>query len=161
MQERLRRKDEILEYNINAKIGIDPAIKAKYDQADNKARLLLRNLSETSQERLNEAAIKSCITEVTRIKYFLDRENMTSEYFNALGELSVAKRLGIDVSQVKGIDLEAKCNNTSSVMTKKILLVIFIGKELGIQIDADRASNAITISELSRLVYEQLEKRMS
>ena len=78
-----------------------------------------------------------------------------------MGELSIARMLGKDISEIKGIDLEAKCNGTSSVMTKKILLFMFMNKELGIAISAEDAANSYTLQDLSILAFEQLSKRIS
>ena len=66
--------------------------------------------------------VNATVEKVVRAKYFLEDCALQSNYFNYLGELSIARMLGKDISEIKGIDLEAKCNGTSSVMTKKILL---------------------------------------
>jgi hypothetical protein len=84
---------------------------------------------------------------------------MATDHFNGLGEISIAKALGKGRSSIAGIDLEAKCNGTSSVMTKKILLIIFLNNALNIHIDPQVSAEITDIRHLAETVFEALQNR--
>lgn len=145
-----------MEYNRSAR-GIDIEAKAKYDEAERIAKgLCTQLLSLRRNGELDKELVSTTIRDIVLAKYYLSHEDAVSEYFNALGELSIAKSLGKSVSEVRGLDLEAKCNGTSSVMTKKILLMIFLQRELFVEISSEAASNILTISELADLIFSKL-----
>ena len=150
-----------MEYNTSAR-GINYQLKAKYDAAEEVA----HGYCEELLDKVNQGCctiedVNATVEKVVRAKYFLEDCVLQSNYFNYLGELSIARMLGKDISEIKGIDLEAKCNGTSSVMTKKILLFMFMNKEMGIAISAEDAANSYTLQDLSILAFEQLSKRIS
>ena len=138
-----------MEYNRSAR-GIDIEAKAKYDEAERIAKgLCTQLLSLRRNGELDKELVSTTIRDIVLVKYYLSHED-------ALGELSIAKSLGKSASEVRGLDLEAKCNGTSSVMTKKILLMIFLQRELFVEISSEAASNILTISELADLIYSKL-----
>lgn len=150
-----------MEYNTSAR-GINYQLKAKYDAAEEVAHgYCLELLGKVNQGCCTIEDVNATVEKVVRAKYFLEDCVLQSNYFNYLGELSIARMLGKDISEIKGIDLEAKCNGTSSVMTKKILLFMFMNKELGIAISAEDAADSYTLQDLSILAFEQLSKRIS
>ncbi len=144
-----------MEYNISPR-SIDYDLKKRYQQADADAQQIAQRLRMISEDDLRVSDIYDGVKEIVRIKYFLDHDDMITDYFNGLGEISIARALGVDRSAVVGIDLEAKCNGTSSVMTKKILLIIFINRELGIEIDPHTAAEITNISQLATAIFVSL-----
>jgi hypothetical protein len=144
-----------MEYNISPR-SIDYDLKKRYQQADIDAQQIAQRLRLIPKGDLRVSEIYDGIKEIVRIKYFLDADDMITDHFNGLGEISIAKALGVDRSAVVGIDLEAKCNGTSSVMTKKILLIICINRELNIEIDPHTAAEITTISQLATAIFISL-----
>jgi len=149
-----------MEYNTTPKT-IDRALEKRYQQADADARIIAKALASTPPNDVNQPNVYTAIREITRIKYLLDRKDMVTDYFNGLGELSIAKALGKDRTAIAGIDLEAKCNGTSSVMTKKILLIIFLNNTLDIRIDPHTSAEITDIDRLSEIVFQALRDRPS
>lgn len=145
-----------MEYSLSAR-GIDPVAKDRYDTADRRAKELCGDLLHLKAcNMLTEKAVFDLVQEIVLSKYYLTHNDTISDHFNALGEISIAKTLGKAVEDIRGIDLEAKCNGTSSVMTKKILLVIFIQRELSISIESELVPDLETISELASLVHSKM-----
>ena len=145
-----------MEYNRSAR-HIDEEAKRRYDEADRVAKAFCGSLAKAwDGEPLGFDEVAGYVRDITFTKYGLSPTDATSEYFNALGEISIAKSLGKSIDEIKGRDLEAKCNGASSVMTKKYLLVIFLNRELGISIDLEAAVDAITIPQMAELVYDAL-----
>lgn len=145
-----------MEYNRSAR-QIDYEAKARYDAADRTAREICHRLTERARRGcLDRDETYNSLKRIVLTKYLLEPEDATSDYFNALGEISIAKVLGTSVEEARGRDLEAKCNGTSSVMTKKILLMIFLQRELPIVIDDTTAVEMLTIAELADFIYSQM-----
>lgn len=148
-----------MEYNTSAR-GVNVQLKEKYDAAEKTAQGYCQELlGKVEKGDFKQEDVYEAIEKIVRAKYFLEDCELQSNYFNYLGELSIARMLGKDISEIKGIDLEAKCNGTSSVMTKKILLFMFVNHELGIAISAEDAANSFTLQDLTILTFAQLSKR--
>lgn len=147
---------ENMEYNISAR-GVDKRLKARYEASEAEAvnycgeLLRLRDTGDLSYD-----VVYKYMERIVRAKYYLDEEVLDSNRFHYLGELSVARALGRNISEIQGIDLEAKCNGTSTVMTKKILLFMFINRQLGVSISAEQAADALSLDDLALLVFQQL-----
>lgn len=144
-----------MEYNTSAR-GENTELKARYLEAERISRNIVQQLLALPADQLDETAVYDAFHEIVRVRYFLEPADMITDHFNGLGEISIAKALGKDPSEVKGIDLEAKCNGTSSVMTKKILLAIFLNREMGIALAPDVVADATTIRALAHETYELL-----
>lgn len=147
-----------MEYNTTPKT-IDHALEQRYRQADVDARKIATALASIPPNDISRSNVYDAIREITRIKYLLDQKDMATDHFNGLGELSIAKALGKDRSAIAGIDLEAKCNGTSSVMTKKILLIMFVNNVLDICIDPRTSAEITDIGHLSEIVFHALKDK--
>ena len=49
--------------------------------------------------------------------------------------------------------MEAKCGGTSAVMTKQILLIVALNRDLGITVPPDEAADITKVSELVEKTY--------
>ena len=87
------------------------------------------------------------------IKFFLSDEVCTEDNIIELSELSIQRVLKISKGDLKAADISVHCAGTSSVIDKKVLLLLAIQKELGIKFNPDETSNAETIRQLSDLIY--------
>ncbi|MBE6472315.1 MAG: hypothetical protein E7Z99_01855 [Coriobacteriaceae bacterium] len=95
------------------------------------------------------------VKEYTRIRYLLEPEDMKEDVMRYLGELSLARGLGMPVEQVRRTELDTKCKDTSSEMTKKILLVISLNKALGINIDETQTAEITSMSAIAEEAARQ------
>lgn len=143
-----------MEYNTTAR-GPNIELKNRLEEASRAADELL-----VSQDaaHADEARLHEILKEYVRIRFLLTEEDVAeSEHFKYLGELSIARGLGVSTDKVRKTELDSKCAGTSSAMTKKILLVVALGKALGIKTDPDRNADITTISELSHEVRAILD----
>lgn len=147
-----------MEYNVSARKP-DHALKERMRDAAARADALI---SAHPLKHADETTACEIVGEYLRIRYLLEPSDMRqTAYLNRLGEMSVARGLGISVEAVRKNELDSKCEGTSSSMTKKILLVIALNKALGIDIDADTTANIVTVADLCHAVRSQLALKSS
>ena len=144
-----------MEYNISAR-KTNEELKERLQTAAKRADCALNSLLESDSSK---DGVRRAVSEYVRIRYLLEPEDMVSDALNYLGEASLSRGLGIPVEQVRKSELDSKCENTSSSMTKKILLVIALNKALGIDIDSTRTADIVTLSELCDEVFMLLERK--
>ena len=81
-------------------------------------------------------------------KFMLKEEELTSDDFNAITELSLSKSMKISPELVKEFDLAKSCDGVSSAMAKKVLLFMAIQRELGIQLPAMASARIVPVLPL-------------
>ena len=89
-------------------------------------------------------------------KFMLKDEDLTSDDFNAITELSLSKSMKISPELVKEFDLAKRCDGVSSAMAKKVLLFMAIQRELGIQLPALASARITTIHDLADLAWNEM-----
>ena len=139
-----------MEYN--SARGVNTELRDRIQAAGKRADTLMAQTcaGSPSFEELVEA-----VKEYTRIRYLLEPEDMKEDAMRYLGELSLARGLGMPVEQVRRTELDTKCKDTSSEMTKKILLVISLNKALGINIDETQTAEITSISAIAEEAARQ------
>ena len=140
-----------VEYNISAR-GRNEGLEARLTQAARCADALARDIL---AQRGDADAVRCGVAEYVRLRYGLEPGDM-GESLNYLGEVSLARGLGMTVDEVRRSELDSKCENTSSSMTKKILLVIALNRALGVNIDPQQTAEIATVSALGDEVARQL-----
>lgn len=139
-----------MEYNTSAK-GPNLELKKRLDEA---ARDADRLLIEKGAATADEEELVDILREYVRLRYLLKPGDISQEDgFNYLGELSLARSLDVPIDQVRKTELDSKCEGTSSSMTKKILLIIALGKALNVSTDPESNAEITTIDELARELY--------
>ena len=109
---------------------------------------------------MDKDKLAQTLREYVRLRYLLEESDMQeNDHFNYLGEVSLARGLGLSVDAVRKSELDSKCDGTSSTMAKKILLIIALGKTLGIETDPERNADITTIAELADYIYEILNRK--
>lgn len=142
-----------MEYNISARKP-NMELKQKLTEAAEQANSLMIGM-DLSHMDFNDT--RDALREYIRIRYLLEPSDMTSDSLSYLGEASLSRSLGMPIEEIRASELDAKCENTSSSMTKKILLVIALNSVLGIDIDATATADIATVSELCEEVRQQLK----
>lgn len=139
-----------MEYN--SARGVNTELRDRIQAAGKRADTLMAQTcaGSPSFEELVEA-----VKEYTRIRYLLEPEDMKEDAMRYLGELSLARGLGMPVEQVRRTELDTKCKDTSSEMTKKILLVISLNKALGINIDETQTAEITSMSAIAEEAARQ------
>ena len=145
-----------MEYNTSAK-GPNIELKNRLETSANEANelLLKHDVVAMSKDELTQI-----LREYVRLRYLLDESDMQeNDHFNYLGEVSLARGLGLSVDAVRKSELDSKCEGTSSTMTKKILLIIALSRTLEIETDPERNADITTIDKLADYIYEILHRR--
>lgn len=89
-------------------------------------------------------------------KFMLKEEDLASDDFNSITELSLSKSMKISPELVKEFDLAKSCDGVSSAMAKKVLLFMAIQRELGIQLPAMASARITTIHDLAELAWNEM-----
>ena len=145
-----------MEYNTSAK-GPNIELKNRLETSADKANELLTRCNVASMDK---DKLAQTLREYVRLRYLLEESDMQeNDHFNYLGEVSLARGLGLSVDAVRKSELDSKCEGTSSTMAKKILLIIALGKTLGIETDPERNADITTIAELADYIYEILNRK--
>lgn len=130
-------------------------MRRKYSDAEAHARAVAARLSEatTSEEadRLTREYVKA--------RYFLNDEDLSLESFNALGQMSIARLAGISPEEALRAETSSKCEGASPSMTKKILLMMGLNRDVGLGISPEEAAEITTISSLAEYVSEVIATR--
>lgn len=95
------------------------------------------------------------------IKYRLSDEDMpVGENFNEIAEISLAKTLKMAKELVEEFENAQSCDGTTSTMAKKVLLFRAIERGLDIEIPAMESARVGTMSDLTRLVWDQYKLKI-
>jgi len=86
-------------------------------------------------------------------KYLLKEEDLTSDDFSEITELSLSRSMKISPELVKEFDLAKSCDGVSSAMAKKVLLFMAIQRELGIELPPRETARLKTLDELADLAW--------
>lgn len=90
-------------------------------------------------------------------KYLLDEESMHVISLKELAELSVARSLKLDKDRAVLKDSPSTCEGATSAMNKKVLLLLAIQRDLGIEFQPDKTAGIETTSDLAEAVWNQLK----
>lgn len=99
------------------------------------------------------------LSEFIRCKYLLKCEDMTTDNFTELTQISMSKSMKVSKELVEEFDLAKSCDGVSSLMAKKVLLFMAIQRLLGISLPADKIAEADTLRDISDAVWCALNSR--
>ena len=135
-----RYERDDMEYNMGPGRR-DAALERRYLKAEQEAKALI--------ERFKEMPVHAYV----RTRYLLEPEDELVDSLNVLGEMNLSRALGVPVPDLGKVDMEAKCGGTSALMTKKILLIVALNRDLGIAVPPDEAADITKVSELVEKTY--------
>lgn len=92
-------------------------------------------------------------------KFMLEPDECSDDSLTALSEASVAKIARIPQGEVAERDLSMNCAGISSMETKKILLIIALGRALGVKLPPTLATEAETVDDLAAAVETALAQQ--
>lgn len=118
----------------------------------------------------SRAAAQACVPEVlaarspeelhghlrayVQAKYLLDDDPE-----DGIGELtarSIAKALSLDRSILEDVDTSQECTNSTSAMRKRVLLLMAMQKDFGVELDSAATARTETLADLAALVFDGL-----
>ena len=125
--------------------GGEEFMRRELSDAEAKAAEILEQLGSAS----SYDEIDRLVREYVKARFFLEEEDLALDTFNALGQMSIARTTGLDPAQVLTADLSVRCDGSSSVLTKKILLIIALNRALELGISPEES---VEITSLSALI---------
>lgn len=120
----------------------------KLTQAENEAAEIIKHIGAATTQR----EIKNLVRAYVKTRYFLEEEDLALDAFNALGQMSTARTIGVDLAEIISGDLNTRCDAASPALTKKILLIISLNRELDLDISPEESVNITTLSLLEERV---------
>lgn len=129
---------------------IDSILKAAQE-----ARACLRKLHEAEERTLTADYVCACLKKAACLKLMIPEDD--TDDIAKLAILSIKRESSAQASlsdqtirrQIEKYD----CHQTNLVAQKKVLLIMFIERELGISLTDDEASSVKTIQDLSKLFF--------
>lgn len=131
----------------------DRALERRYEEAEQKARCLADGLNALPHPTFDQ--FETTIKEYVRIRLLLQSDDEFVDSLNVLGQMNLARALGVSIPELATLDMEAKCGGTSAVMTKKILLIMALNRDFHISISPEEAAEITRLSDLIVRLYYQ------
>ena len=91
-------------------------------------------------------------------KYLLSPDEMDDDNLYTLARRSVAKTMQIPVDQVRSYDAK-DCSGATASAAKKVLLIMRVERELGVDFNEAESVAIKTIGQLAEAVAEKLEPK--
>ena len=133
-----------------------PTLQERIDSADEEFKGLLLRLKNPSAT-LDEFC--RLIREMTLLKFLLTEEEVTTDELLELSKISVDKLLYLHDKSVQLGHASVSCTGISSTATKKVLLILKLQRELGLQpMPADEAYNLKPTRALGENLYFRLRE---
>ncbi|BDE96931.1 hypothetical protein [Raoultibacter timonensis] len=134
----------------------DRALEHRYETAEKEAKKIAKSLNSEPHPTFDE--FETAIRSYIRIRMLLEPEDELPDSLNVLGQMNLSRALGVSIPELSSIDMEAKCGGTSAVMTKKILLIMALNRDLDIYLTPEEAAETTKLSMLVERLYRLYER---
>jgi hypothetical protein len=111
------------------------------------------------QPQLETQQLYSHLKTYTFARLFLEPAESDSDDLLELARASLAKTLKVAPQDLDSLDLSQTCTGTSSVISKKVLLLISLEQGLHITISPQQSAAIKTLSDLTKEVKQQLDQQ--
>lgn len=128
------------------------ALEERYEAAERQAKKIALAMNSAPTPAFEEFTER--VHAYVRTRMLLEPEDELIDSLNVLGQMNLARALGVTLPELSQMDMEAKCGGTSAVMTKKILLIMALNKDLGVKVSPEEAAEITKLSELVTRLYE-------
>jgi hypothetical protein len=91
-------------------------------------------------------------------KLFLEIEEIVVDNFYEICQLSVDKVVNLPPGTIDASALASKCGGATDAMNKKILFIIAVKRELGIDITPEESVQLDTLQQIAMLVYRKVKE---
>lgn len=112
-------------------------------------------------DQTDHALIQSLLFHYISIRFFLEPEELLTDDLYGLAEIAVAKTLAIKREKLAEIDIPGTCTGASSATSKKILLLLALRRDLGIDLTPEQAVKLQTVNQLARHIERALQAKAS
>lgn len=127
-------------------------------KATSLAKAELTKLKEIKKEDLTTGIVETVLRKAILYKLMIESDEDNLRNLVVLSIKSADKRVaGLSEEAIRQQITKYDCHQTSLVVQKKALLLIFIEKELDIHLSDDEAVEVRTVSELGRIVAGKMK----
>lgn len=115
------------------------------------------------REELTFREFDDAITGYLCDKFMLEREDLVTDDFYVICQLSAEKAAHLPPGLLDASELASKCGGATTAMNKKVLFLLALNREIGVAITAEESVTIDTFTQLKALVYDKLknnQKRM-
>lgn len=88
-------------------------------------------------------------------KFMLEPAEIQTDNFYAICQLSAEKAARFPKGTLDAAELASKCGGATTAMNKKVLFLMALKRELGIDISPEEGAAVDCLSQLTALVYEK------
>lgn len=132
------------------------SIRERLLRADRDAERQIAALREL--ERPEAGEVYPRLREYLRSKYLLEPGDLGSDSIEELGRRSLARVTALG-GNVPGMDVSPHCGSASSATHKKVLLLLALRRDLGINIPAADGARCETVTDLAQCVSRLLAEK--
>lgn len=90
-------------------------------------------------------------------KFLLTEADLCTDNLFELAEISIANSTNIRRQDLAELDVSLNCTGESSVITKKVLLLLALQKGLAIQFSPDETADIETLPQLAAVIFRDLK----
>lgn len=103
--------------------------------------------------------ITALVSRYISIRYLLDAGEMRTNNLYELAEIAVAKTMAIKREKLADIDIPGTCTGASSATSKKILLFLALRRDLGMELEPEKAVELQTVDQLAHYIELTLSSK--
>ncbi len=89
-------------------------------------------------------------------KFLLEESELVTDDFYGICQISADKAASLPPGVLDASELASKCGGATTAMNKKILFLLAVNREYGIEIVAEESVRIDTFTELKQLVYNKI-----
>ena len=121
-------------------------------EANKKAKQIIESLNRS--KNISYQQLYENIKQYVGNKFMLSGDDFYTEDILELAKISLARQLDVNLQKLKKIDI-ADCSGATSSMTKKVLLIMSIEKNLNIEFSGEEFSGIENITGLCNRIKEK------
>ena len=108
------------------------------------------------QDPLTYAFFDEQFTSYLCDKFMLTRAELVTDDFYELCQLSADKAANLPKGMLDASELASKCGGATTAMNKKVLFMLAVKRDFGVEIHAGESVQVNTFTQLKKMIYEKL-----
>ncbi len=108
------------------------------------------------KDNLSYAEFDRAFTAYLCAKFLLEESELVTDDFYGICQISADKAASLPPGVLDAAELASKCGGATTAMNKKVLFLLAVNREYGIEIAAEESVKIDTFTELKRLVYDKI-----
>ena len=101
----------------------------------------------------------SIFTQYLCFKFMLDPEELVTDNFYEICQLSAEKSSSLPKGMLDAAELASKCGGATTAMNKKVLFLLSVNETFDIRITAEESVKIETFTQLKELIYSKVKNR--